>query len=726
MEFSNQPWNNGYISVGIARMFRDQPWTWNPLQYGGAPFRYLYPPLFHVLVGLIPFVSLARAFHLMSGIAHALVPVCLYVLARQLFAARLPAVFAALAYSVFPSPAYVLAAWRAIAQPFAHAPWGFVAMTAFDEAPHAFGFSFALLALAAAWRERWTLAALLAGAVLLINWPALIGLGFPLAGLAVARAKRSGVVDSIAAVAGLAGTAYGIAAFWMTPGYFVSSTLLNRIVLRHTLFAEPWSGASWVILAAALAVAGPSLWRRVPPEFALILVWAAVSGLVIVSYTLARNYLVPSPQRYMLEFNTALILLVAALLSLLRGRMCLVVCPLLIAGCFVLSFRFVTHAWKLEPQSSDPHQGPAYSAAMWLKDHAGSSRVLASGELDSTLNLWTDVAQVGGTGQDVSNFLIFAAERQVAFGCGSDSGDIAELWLRALNAPLAVVHKAASREYFHWYAQPEKFSALPVAWDDGAGDVVYRVPNFDAQEAVVVDLASLAVLPRMESTADRKFLNAYVKWAAGKRPVAVRWSSPADASFDVDLAPGEAVLLKINNDPGWHTSGATIANDPIGFQLIRAEPGQRHIVLRFGASWDTWLGRAITVAAFLLLLARVRGIYIAAVAVIPAVVAWGILLSQTPLTARIAEDAFIRLQPPLINPGGIVNVGREVSLYGLNFGGPHDEVKVWVGDRPVSIAFRGPNQINFHLPDQAPPAAPVTVEVNGCRGNSFAIANPKP
>ncbi len=70
--------------------------------------------------------------------------------------------------------------------------------------------------------------------------------------------------------------------------------------------------------------------------------------------------------------------------------------------------------------------------------------------------LWSNVPQVGGSGQDVSNFLIFAAERQVGYGCGADSERIAELWLRALNVGYVAVHGAASREYFHWFTQPEK------------------------------------------------------------------------------------------------------------------------------------------------------------------------------------------------------------------------------------------------------------------------------
>ncbi len=181
-----------------------------------------------------------------------------------LFRSRVLATFAAVAYSVFPSPAYLMPSWRAISQPYAHAPWGFVTLVAFDEAAHTFALPFMLLAAAMAWRKRWTLAAVLAGAVFLTSWPALIGLGFVMAGIAVANSRDLGPARAAASVVGLIGTAYGLSAFWMTPGNFVSSTLLNRIVLRHTLPAAPWSGTSWIILAVALALIAISFWRRVP------------------------------------------------------------------------------------------------------------------------------------------------------------------------------------------------------------------------------------------------------------------------------------------------------------------------------------------------------------------------------------------------------------------------------------------------------------------------------
>jgi hypothetical protein len=730
IDLSDQPWNNGHIYIAIGRMFRDRSSLWNALQYGGSPFHFLYPPMLPTLAALLRFLSIGRAFHLVSGMGYALAPACLYILGRQLFRSRLPAIFAALAYAVFPSLLYLLPQVGVLGHPYANAPWSYVALVAYDEAPHAFALPFLLLAVAAAWRDRWKLAALFAAAVFLTSWPGLIGLGFPLAGIAVARWRDLGAVRAVTRVAGLAGTAYGLAAFWMTPAYFVSSRMYNRVVFRHTMLTAPWNRTTWLILFVALLVLASSFWRRVPPELALAAVWTALSGLVVLSYLIAGNYLLPLPHRYLLELSAGLALLLAGLLSLAPPPTRTVAAAVLIAAGAALSFRFVTHSWKFEPKAEGPRTQVGYQVAMWLKDHAGRARVLASGELDSTLSLWTDVAQVGGPGQDPSNFLVFAAERQIAFGCDADSGRVAELWLRALNAPLLVVHGAASREYFHWYARPNRFADLPVAWDDGAGDRVYRLPNFDAHEAVVVDLAARGKLPLIGSTADDHFLSAYVNWAAGKRPVAVHWTSSGSAAFDVNLAADEAVLLKVNNDAGWRAAGASIESDPIGFQLIRASPGQRQVTLRFGASWDTWLGRAITLATIILLLAGVSEIWTAAVAVIPAAAACAFLIAMTPRADPLAEEAFARLQPPMINLGGIVDnstsqqppfkPGQQVSIYGSNFGPPGD-ARVWIGDHSVAPEFQSPHLIDLRWPSDAPPSAPVSVEVNGCIGNAFMV-----
>ena len=725
-EFSNQPWNNGYIYITIAKMFRDQKWSWNPLQYAGAPFHYLYPPIFHVLIGAVPIHSIARAVHLVTGIGYALAPVALYVLGRQLFEGRWLPAFAAIFYSFFPSPIYLQPQWRALVAGWFHAPWAFVSTVVYEEFAHVFAFPLALLAIAAAWRNRWLIASLLTAAVMLTNWPALIGLLLILGALAVARKAPARVIA-------LAGVAYGLSAFWMTPGYFVSSSLLNRIVLRHTLTAAPFNRGTWLILATAALLILLSLWKRIPLRLALTLAWVAITGAVVVS-TLAGNYLIPSPQRYFLEFNAGLVLAIAALLSVFPHRsQPWLAAALLFATC-PIAYSFIRHCWQLEPSPADPRNGAAYQVAEWLNQHAGSARIFAAGELDSVLPLWSNVPQVGGSGQDVSNFLIFAAERQIQYGCTTDSERIAELWLRALNVRYLVVHGADSGEYFHWYAQPEKFATLPAAWNSGTGDTIYSIPDPEAHEAVVVDLNELNRLPPLKSTQDAAFLVAYAQWAAGKYPVDIRWIASDHATLNANVGPGEAILVKLNSDPGWHASNALTRHDPLGFLLIQPRgAGPQTIDLKLGPSWDAWLGRAITALTILALIwMRQPRLSMAAVALIPAVTAYAVLMARTPSTAAVAEEAFVRLRPPIINPGGIIDgttnqpppfkPGAAIAIYGQNFGTPADRVQVRVGDRLAEVIYHGPNLVSFRMPADSPAKAPVSVDVNGCRGNEFAVS----
>ncbi|MEI9972988.1 MAG: hypothetical protein WDO73_13555 [Ignavibacteriota bacterium] len=86
--FTDQPWNNGYGYIAMTRVFRDFKWSWNPLIYGGAPLSYLYPPLFHALLAVLPFSSLGRAYHVLTAAIYAAIPACLYLLALILFRSK--------------------------------------------------------------------------------------------------------------------------------------------------------------------------------------------------------------------------------------------------------------------------------------------------------------------------------------------------------------------------------------------------------------------------------------------------------------------------------------------------------------------------------------------------------------------------------------------------------------------------------------------------------------
>lgn len=737
MDFSSQPWNNDYTYIGMSRMFRDRPWSWNSLQYGGAPFHYLYPPLFHLIVTALPVRSLGRAYHLASGAGYAMVPAAFYIAALQLFRSRRLAAALALLQSISPTVLYyVLPAFGGFAAGYRHGPWNFVALIASNESAHTLSLALILLVLAAVWRDRWIAASLGAAAVFLMNWAGIVGLLMVLTAAAVARSRDLGYRRTALRFACVAGVGYGLAAFWITPDCIYTTKLLDRVVLRHIQPSTPWNAVTWTVLAGALLLLSVSWWSRTRPAAAFTLALLAISGAVVISYDATGNYLLPLPHRYVQEFNVGLVLAIGCLAAAAwKWRRPLGLLVLALSALPALPF--LAGAWTVQRPSLDPANDPrtttAFKISDWLAGHAASSRILASGELEGSLNIWADVRQAGGSAQGVSNFLVPAAQRQIALGCGPsrDAARIAELWLRALDVRYLVVHGPASAEHFHWFVQPERFAAWPAVWTNRADDTIYRLPPPDEQPAVVVDLARMEQLPQLRATDDARFLEAYVAWAHGKREANVRWLSPDRAELRGDTGPNEAVLIKVNYHAGWTSSAAVVGKDPIGFLLLKGTP-RGPVSLRFGASWSEWLGRALTAATILLLLCRAPLWAAAVVALLPATVAYGILQFHTPASVTVAEEAYRRLQPPLINSAGIVDGatlaqpplarGSVITIFGTGFGSPSDRVRVWIGQRQGELLYRGPNQVNLRMPPDAPPAAEVSVEVNGCRGNSFSVA----
>jgi len=525
-----------------------------------------------------------------------------------------------------------------------------------------------------------------------------------------------------------------LAAFWITPDFVYTTKLLNQVMLRHSQqqLAAPWNATTWIVLAGAAALLGASLWRRLDAATAFAMALIAIAGAVLIPYTAAGNYLVPLPHRYTQEFNVGLVLAIGCIARAALRRNRMMGAAVLILGALPAA-PFLLHAWTAQPHSIDPRATAAFQISDWLAHHAGSARVLVSGELEGSLNIWSDVPQVSGSAQGVWNYLVPAAHREVTLGCAAGGGTrLAELWLRALSVQYLVVHGDASAEHFHWFVQPERFAAFPAVWSNGHGDTIYRVPPPDAEQAVVVDLHQLEQLGQLRSTDDAAYLESYVTWARGKRAAAIQWLAPGRAEIRTALAAGEGVLVKVNYNPGWRTSAGAVRPDPIGFLLITGAHNAPSVTLRFGAPWGYWVGRAVTLVTIVLLLARIPAWMTGIAALLPALLAYGILLLRTPPLVTVAEDTFRRMQPPLINAQGIVDAvtsaqpplarGSLVSIFGTGFGSERDAVKAWIGGREAEILYRSPTLLHVRLPADAPPRAEASIEVNGCRGNAFLVA----
>ncbi len=724
IEYSEQLWNNGTIYLAVIRLFRDHPWTWNALHYCGAPMRYLYPPVMYATIAAMRWMSLAHAFRTVTSFAFAITPVCLYVLAWQLFQSRLAAFFAGAAYSLFPSVIYLTALWRNLTSVVGHAPWPFVTFAYYEEAGHLVAFPLALLAIAAMWRERWVLGAVLTGLVFLTSWPAVIGLLFPLIGIITARRK------SWLRVGAAVGIGYGLSAFWMTPDYFVSTSLLKRVGLNYVPIAPaPWDRTTWLLLVAAVVVVLVVSLSKIAPQFAFALGWVASGGAVVLAFTWAGSFVVPAPNRCVLELNAGTVLALTAVLSAVRWNRAIVFALAAILGLYS-GREFLRGPWRFFPKGTSIQSGVVYPMAQWLKVHAGQSRVFASGEVEETLPFWTDIPEVGGTNQDLTNFLPYAVQRYVSLSCSTRALPVSKLWLEAVNVRYAVVHGARSREYYHAYAQPGRWaSAFPAAWHDSNDNWIYDTTGRDLSDAVVVDLDALKSIPQIRAIDDEPFLQQYVTWARGKRAATIKWNDFDTAEIDTDLAPSEAILVKSDYATGWRASGAETSPDPIGFLLIRPASGQKHLHLHFGAAWPVWLGRCITALTILLLLVRIRGIWIALAAGVPAFAAYVYLMANIPPTVKVAQETYASVEPPQIAPGGIVNgsgkselkAGSQVAVYGLNFGTSKDAVFIWVNGQRIATTFHDANQVQFVLPKDSSGEVVLSPDVNGCRGNEYAV-----
>jgi len=730
LDFSNQPWNNDYLYIGITRLFRDHPWNWSPFDYGGAPFRYIYPPLFHLLSLAIPGVSLGRAFHVVSGVSYALAPAVLFLVARTMFSSRVVATLVGAAYSVMPSPAYyLLPGWHGFAQPFHDAPWGFVALIGYAEAPHALSLVLMLASTAAAFRNRWVWGAIFCAGAMLANWAGALALLMMLAALWIGRSRDLGWRDAGLRVGSMGTAAYGLSALWITPAFVKATLPVHSVLLQYDYV--PGSRA-WVTVAAglaALAMVALAASRSWKPAFAFSLTFAALTGAVVCNFSLHGLYLVPVPHRSMLELSVAACLLLGCALAAMprwRGPMTVAVLVL----CAFVSRSFVAGAWEVQPRGADPATLPVARAAGWLKSNAGSHRVLVSGELGHALKLWSDTPQASGPGQGIWNFTFPAAHRQVALGCEEDSG-LATLWLKALNIAYVVVQEGPSREFYHAFAAPSRFRAFPVAWTDGAGDTIYRTLPAEASEAVVVDLDQVKSLGTLRATSDREFLERYVDWSEGKRPARIRWNGQAAAEVDADTKDGEGVLVKINHHPGWTASGARVDRDPLGFLLLRPVAGAGPISIGFRPAVEVLSSSALALCAiFILLINHAQRKWVAC-GVLSALATGLFLAAPSPPGVEVAAKAFERIRPPMINGGGIVDgegqgagLRREgvAAIYGSDFGGKPGGVRASIGGRPAQVLDAGANLVTVRVPADAPQESEVWVEVDGCRSNSFVVA----
>lgn len=545
--------------VTMARFIKNLA-GWNPLWYLGYPLYLFYTPLLPFLEVLIhqvvPAISLARAYRLITAFSYCLVPVSLYIFVLRLSKKRSAALVAAVAFSILPSINYLVGEVRAIGDSFSLAPWRLVILTLYGEGPHTMSQVFLLLAAAAyhklldvrsfKWSVITAFLVALTGLTNAIGFSALVVLLLVIAFSEILFAedkKRQTERWKISLMTAV--LAYGFLAFWYNFSFIKSFFGESSGVLTNYLALFPWG---IVFLGLAMGAVYVALSRLKDRGLRIVVLWFGVVAFIVVAhYQWGIDY-APQALRLMSEVDMAFAAIVGILIGGIGGRekeekglvfrrVFSVVVSIVVLGLVVFVSRdflgFTSEEGQFtlrifgraqsRPLSKGPYshlvtapgpgpqQSTEYEISHWLEEHVPEgTRAYVSGNYAFWLNYFTDVPQVrGALDQSAVHPWAKHASYQIYHG---ESGEISIAWAKIMNVKYVVVNTLTSRNPFKDYLYPGKFNGLLEPVYEKKGDIIYEVPLKDATLAKAVDLSKHKTLAVPRNAVDEEPIFAYVDW----------------------------------------------------------------------------------------------------------------------------------------------------------------------------------------------------------------------
>ena len=600
---------------------------WQPLWYGGTRFDYIYPPALRygtAALSKLFDIPTAHAYHIYTGVFYCIGIAGVYLMVRALSGSRGMGWAAALA-TMLVSPTYwLMEDIRVDAATRFMTPWRLHVLALWGEGPHTSALALVGPAMAASWRTltRYTRPALVAAAVL----SALVVSNNFYGGVALAiffslmlwclwvtRRDNALWLRGVA----VAALAYGLTAFWLVPSY-LTVTLANLKIVRAESNIPHLIGG----LAAAVGFFAVSYWwgRERPERFYPLFLSGScfILGGMILSWDWFGIRVVGTPGRLIPELDLVLTL---ALLEIVRRgwnrapswfptrpwlpRAALIV-PL--AAAAPAAGSYLSNAWEIFPEDRAPKRRIEYRLSGWMAENLPDSRAFVAGSIRFWYNAWHDLGYLsGGSHQGLLNQAILPAINEIRTG---RDGRQAERWAKCFGVDAIIVNDETSTEFYHDYPHPKKFQGfLPVLWDEGKGDVVYRVPRRYPGHARIVrmrDIDALSQKPLKDWKAEE--LDAYVRMIeqGPDEPAVMRRQGTDQMHVEAEFDYGEALLLQVAYDPAWTALAGQrrlpIVRDPLGQMLIQVPEGQWDIEVVFELPLENAVGRFLTATSVAALL----------------------------------------------------------------------------------------------------------------------------
>ncbi len=155
---------------------------------------------------------------------------------------------------------------------------------------------------------------------------------------------------------------------------------------------------------------------------------------------------------------------------------------------------------------------------------------------------------------------------------------------------------------YHEYKAPAKFDrALPIIYNDGKGDVIYKVPRRYSSHARIVrttEFENLAPIPYSHYLIEQ--LNEYVKNVeeGPDGEVDMRREAPETIVLRASLIEGESLVVQESYDPAWRAycqgRPVPIRKDAAGFMQVLVPPGVQEVRLVFETPLENVVGQILT------------------------------------------------------------------------------------------------------------------------------------
>lgn len=593
---------------------------WQPLWYAGTRFDYVYPPaLRYGTAGLSKVFGWwpVKAYHFYAAFFYAVGMAGVYLLIRVGSKSRGAAWLGAAATATMSPIFLILPRYRGDA--WMLQPQRLGVLVKYGEGPHMSALALIPIALAFTWlalekRRPWAVAgaAAFAAGVVSNNFYGATALAvlYPLVIWAfwITRQNRAILAPALA----IPTLAYGLTAFWLVPSYVKVTAENMKYVSEH---GTTWS--IWVALAVAIAfaVATDKLAKGKPERtWGVFAGGAALFFSVNVLGNIWFNFRVSGePTRLLPELD--MIYIMGALIGLRwmwnRGHIAWrAAAGVMVVAAFATTAGYIRHAWHMFPLWPDYQSRIEYRMTDWLWKNMPESRIYPSGSVRFWFNAWHDLTQIGGgSEQGLLNGMVIPAQWEATL-----AKDVKPtiLWMQAMGVDAVYVSDERSQEIYKDFIYPKKFAgALPVLYDDGQGNILYRVPRRYAPRVRVVETAKINAAKPPRTNYDAEHLQVYVD-AIEKGPDAAGMLARRGTDgmlARVKLEAGQSALIQESFDTPWRARAAgrdlAIRKDVMGMMLIDAPPGEHEIELTFVTPLENRIGRALTAltaAAILVLL----------------------------------------------------------------------------------------------------------------------------